>query len=310
MDALTDLLGRARATGALFAETVLRGRGGLELPAGSPLTLHVVSGDGLWLRGDGPDRPLADGDVLLVREGVPLAVLGGPAEQPAPLDRLLAVPGARRPGASSTGAATGHLDLPGEGPPARLLCGAYALSGSVCDRLLTALPPVVQVAAAGTVRTVVDLLVQEVRGAAPGQQTALDRLLDLLLVHVLRAHFAEQASPRWYDAAADPVIGPALRALHADPARPWTVDALARVAGLSRAAFARRFTAVVGDPPLTYLTGWRMALAQDALLREGSTLAAVAREVGYGSEFALSAAFTRHVGVAPSRWRERARAAG
>ena len=82
------------------------------------------------------------------------------------------------------------------------------------------------------------------------------------------------------------------------------------MAGLSRAAFARRFPQVVGEPPLTYLTGWRMTQAQDALRRNSSTLAPIAGEVGYGSEFALSAAFRRHVGDAPGRWRERARSTG
>jgi AraC-like DNA-binding protein len=133
----------------------------------------------------------------------------------------------------------------------------------------------------------------------------LDRLLDVVLVGVLREHFgrAGAGAPPWYRALDDPQVGRALRALHADPARPWTVAALAAEVGLSRAAFARRFTALVGEPPLEYLTGWRMALAREQLRETRDGLAAVARAVGYGSEFAFAAAFKRHHGVAPGRWR-------
>jgi AraC-like DNA-binding protein len=305
VDVLADLLGRARASGALFARTDLHGSGGVRLPATSPLSLHVVSRGRLCLETDGVVTAMDPGDVVLVRAGTVVSVLADEAQRPEPLDVLL-----RRPGAPAPGPGVKHLRLPGDGEPATLLCGAYELAGSVCERLTAALPPVVHVPASGRLGRVVALLVDEVDGEEPGQQTALDRLLDLLLVHVLRAHFAANPAPRWYAGTADPAVGPALRAMHTDPAHAWTVEALARVAGLSRAAFARRFALLVGEPPLTYLTGWRMALAQDALRRDGSTLAAVAREVGYGSEFALSAAFTRHVGEPPSRWRSRARAAG
>ena len=305
VDTLADLLGRARASGALFARTDLHGTGGLRLPATAPLSLHVVSRGRLCLGADGTLTTMEQGDVLLVRAPTVISVLAAEHERAVPLDVLLAQPGAPAPGPGVR-----HLVLPGDGAPATLLCGAYELAGSVCDRLLAALPPVVHVRAGGRLGRVVQLLVEEVDADEPGQQTALDRLLDLLLVHVLRAHFALRPAPPWYAGMADPVVGPALRALHADPARAWTVQSLAEVAGLSRAAFARRFALLVGEPPLTYLTGWRMALAQDALRRDGSTMASVAREVGYGSEFALSAAFTRHVGEAPSRWRAKARAAG
>ena len=305
MDALADLLGRARASGALFARTELHGSGGVRLPATAPLSLHVVSSGRLCLVVDETVTPAATGDVVLVQAATVLDVVAAEGERAVPLEALLG-----RPDLPPPGPGVRHLSLPGSGPEATLLCGAYELAGSICDRLLAALPPVVHVRAEGRLARVVELLVEELDAEEPGQQTALDRLLDLLLVHVLRAHFAHRPAPAWYAGMADPVVGPALRALHADPARAWTVSALAGVAGLSRAAFARRFALLVGEPPLTYLTGWRMALAQDALRRDGSTLAAVAREVGYGSEFALSAAFTRHVGEAPSRWRAKARAAG
>ncbi len=264
--------------------------------------MHVVSRGRLWLHAQGEVRTLDEGDVVLVRSPCAHAVTAGPHEPATPLERLLA----RRP----ERAGVGRLSLPGDGPPAGLLCGAYTLRGSICGQLLDALPPLVVVpAGTGALGRVVGLLVEEVRGGAPGQQAALDRLLDLLLVHVLREHFARPgAAPPWYVALDDPVVGAALRALHADPARAWTVEGLAAVAGLSRAAFARRFVLAVRETPLAYLARWRVLLAQEALLREGSTLAAVAREVGYASEYALSAVFHRYVGEPPGRWRDRARA--
>ena len=304
MDVLADLLGRARASGALFAETELRGRGGVAMPAeGAPLAVHVVSRGELWMHAQGAVRPLRQGDVVLVRAPLALDVTAGPDEPAVPLERLLA--------GMPEHVGVARLVLPGDGPAAGLLCGAYTLVGSVCGQLLEALPPVLVVPAGdGRVRGGVDLLVDEARGTAPGQQTALDRLLDLLLVHVLRAHFGRPGqAPPSYAALDDPVVGAALRALHADPARAWTVEALAQVGGLSRAAFARRFTAAVRETPLAYLTRWRVLLAQEALLRDGSTLAQVAREVGYASEYALSAVFVRHVGQPPGRWRDHARAA-
>ncbi len=302
MDPLTDLLGRARAAGALFAETTLHGAGGLDLGVEpSPLAVHVVRQGPLWLQAEGRTTALGAGDVVLVRGGTPVSFVAAPDADTAPLSVLLA--------GREVASGVNRLDLPGPGPAAVLLCGAYALEGSLCDRLLDALPRVAHVPATpGALAGVVQVLCAELDGAAPGQQTALDRLLDLLLVHVLRASFSSDAgAPAWYSALADPAVGQALRALHAEPSAGWTVAALARTVGLSRASFARRFTDAVGEPPLTYLTGWRIALAKEALQRDGSTLASVAREVGYASEFALSAAFRRTVGEAPGRWRERVR---
>ena len=129
----------------------------------------------------------------------------------------------------------------------------------------------------------------------------LDRLLDLLLIAVLRAWFArpEAEAPGWYRAHADPIVGPALRALHHDPAHPWTVAELADRAGVSRAALARRFNDLVGEPPMSFLTGWRIALAADLLREPGATVGSVADRVGYGSAFALSTAFKRLRGISP-----------
>ena len=131
----------------------------------------------------------------------------------------------------------------------------------------------------------------------------LDRLLDLLLIAVLRVWFArpDAEAPGWYRAYSDPVVGKALRLIHNDPAHPWTVSELAGEAGLSRAAFARRFTELVGERPMKFLTDWRLSLAADLLLEPEATIGSVAYEVGYGTPFALSSAFKRVRGLSPQQ---------
>ena len=155
----------------------------------------------------------------------------------------------------------------------------------------------------------VALLSEEIARDAPGQEAVLDRLLDLLLVTCLRTVFEGEDAPAWYAAHDDPVVGTAIGLMHHHPAHPWTVASLAAACGVSRAAFARRFTELVGEPPLSFLTGWRLALAADLLAGSDATLASVAAQVGYGNAFALSAAFKRVHGRSPTEYRRSAGAA-
>jgi AraC-like DNA-binding protein len=308
MDVLADLLARARARGALFARTTLRAPWGLAFEDGEPLALHAVTRGEAWLEpgGGGPPVRLLQGDLALVRAPSAHRLASAPGAACLPLAEALArfqVAGRR-------------YVAPGAGAETELVCGAYGFTGDLCTGLLAALPPVVHVPAGpgeddAPLRAALALLADEVARSAPGQQTVLDRLLDLLLVYALRAHFRrpDASPPRWYRALDDPEVGRALRLLHGDPARAWTVAALAAEVGLSRAALARRFRALVGQPPLAYLTAWRLALVEERLRDGELTLAAIAREVGYASEFALSAAFKRERGRAPAEVRREARAA-
>lgn len=308
VDVLADLLARAHARGALFAHATLAAPWGLAFTEEHPLAFHAVARGEAWLGGPGEEPPvrLLQGDVALVRAPGRYRLASAPEAPSPPLAEQLERwrVGARR------------YVAPGPGGQTELLCGAYAFRGDLCDALLAALPPVVHLPAApdaggAPLRTALGLLADEVARAAPGQQTVLDRLLDLLLVFALRAHFRRPGStpPRWYRALDDPEVGRALRLLHGEPARAWTVATLAAEVGLSRAALARRFAALVGQPPLAYLTAWRMRLAEERLRTSDLTLAAIAREVGYGSEFALSAAFKRERGSSPAQVRREARAA-
>jgi AraC-like DNA-binding protein len=189
--------------------------------------------------------------------------------------------------------------------PNVLLTGGYQVRGRVSDRLVSALPQVLVVPHTGQLCPVLDLTVAEVERDDPGQQAVFDRLLDLLLLTALREWFAapDVEPPAWYRALGDPVVGRALRLMHEEPDRQWTVSALAGEVGVSRATFARRFTDLLGEPPMSYLTGWRLSLAADLLARTDATVEAVARQVGYGSAFALSVAFKRVYGTRPSELR-------
>jgi AraC-like DNA-binding protein len=188
-----------------------------------------------------------------------------------------------------------------------MLIGTYEQCGDTGRRVLVSLPPLVVIPGAAIDLPVAGLLGAEIGRDEPGQHAVLDRLLDLLLVGALRWWFArpEANAPGWYLAQADAVVGPALRLLQHNPSHSWTVAGLASEVGVSRAGLARRFTELVGEPPMSFLTGWRLALAADLLRDPTLTIGAVATRVGYGSAFALSAAFKRHYGRSPKEHRGR-----
>jgi len=152
-----------------------------------------------------------------------------------------------------------------------------------------------------------DLLAAEAGRDGSGQESYLDRLLDLLLIDVLRTWFDRDGNaPSWWHAEHDDVVGPRATAHLQQSGAPVTVANLAAAVGSSRAVFARRFTDLVGEPPIAFLTGWRLALAADLLRDRRMTIAAVARQVGYSTPFALSSAFKRTYGVSPNAHRANA----
>jgi AraC-like DNA-binding protein len=191
-------------------------------------------------------------------------------------------------------------------PDVRLLGGYFALGSPDQGVLVSLLPALVHVRGVERLSTLVRLVGEEAGERRAGRALILTRLVEILLVEALRAAAGENTPPGLLRGLADVKLAPAIRRMHAELERAWTIAELAKAAALSRSSFFDRFTRTVGLPPMEYLLGWRMAVAKDLLRREDLGLAEVAERVGYGSASNFSTAFTRHVGKPPSRYaRER-----
>ncbi|NUR86347.1 MAG: AraC family transcriptional regulator [Nonomuraea sp.] len=305
MDALAGLLDGPRARDAFLLRALLEPPWSIRVQDEAPLSITIMLRGESWILPDDADPVrLATGGVAITRGPDPFTFADSPATPP----QIVIDPGqhCRTPDGREL---SGELGLglrtwgtAAEGSVAMLI-GTYQLDSEISSRLLRSLPSLVVLPEVST--PLVPLLDEELSRDEPGQEVVLDRLLDLVLIAVLRQWFSAQ-DDRWYLAFGDPVVGLALRLLHHDPAHPWTVAALATRVGVSRATLARAFTDLVGEPPMTYLTGWRLTLAADLLREPGATIGSVARRVGYGSPFALSAAFKRVRGVSPQEYRSRA----
>lgn len=310
MDVVASLLEGPRARDAFVIRTQMAAPWGLRIEDEAALTVVVVLDGGCRLEHDSLDTPMAlgAGDLVVVRGPGPYVI--GDVAGTSPRMRIL--PGNRPAlmngdeigqsmnlGLRTWGAASEDAET------TKLLTGIYADSGEASRRLLDAIGGVVLRRDAAQESGYVGLLASESLSDAPGQSVVLDRLLDLVLVDTVRDHFARnpERAPGWYAALDDDVVGRALRAIHADPAIAWSVTALARTVGLSRAAFSRRFSEAVGEPPMTYIKRWRLSLAADHLVDPDLTVARIATLVGYQSPFTFSAAFKAHFGASPSDYR-------
>lgn len=299
MDHLAALLDGPHARGAFLLRVILDPPWSIRVQDEAPLTvLAVVRGEASVVR-DGVTQ-VRPGEVAVVRGPEPYVVADRPDTPPQvvihPGEKCTTLDGKSLYQSLGQGVRTWGNDRDGG---TALIVGTYLMTGEVGKRLLQALPPLL-IQPGGPL---IELLGEEVVKDEPGQEAVLDRMLDLLLIATLRSWFATHEAPAWYRAQSDPVVGKAMRIMQHDPARPWTVAALAAEVGVSRASLARRFTELVGEPPMAYLTGWRLALAADLLREPDATVTSVARKVGYGSPFALSAAFKRVHGVSPQEHR-------
>jgi AraC-like DNA-binding protein len=307
MDAVAGLLDGPRARGAFLLRSQLDPPWSMRIADEAPLCLIAVTRGQAWLIPEGDEALLLrSGDVAVIRGPAPYLVADDPATAP----QVVILPGQRceTPDGqevqlmSFMGVRTWGNSPVGS---TEMVTGTYDLESEVSRRLLGALPPLLVLPGDAWDSRLVGLLAEEIVKDDPGQEAVLDRLLDLLLIAVLRAWFArpDAEAPAWYRAYSDPVAGKALRLIHDDPAHPWTVAELAAQSGVSRAAFARRFTELVGEPPMKFLTDWRLSLAADLLLEPEATIGSVAYQVGYGSPFALSTAFKRVRGMSPQQYK-------
>ncbi|MFQ6328848.1 AraC family transcriptional regulator [Nocardia sp. CWNU-33] len=310
MDALASLLEGPRARGAFVMCSLLDPPWSLRIQDQAPLTVVSMIRGTAWVmtepgRKAAAPRKLSAGDVAIFRGPDHYTLADDPATEP----QIYIDPGnvTKTPDGEilceTLSLGTRQWGTDADGTTA-MVTGTYESAGAASQRLLRALPPVVVLSRGDLDNRLLDLLVDEAAKDEPAQTAVLDRLLDLVLITALRAWFARNDAPAWYHAYSDPLVGKALRLLQHNPAHGWTVASLAEAVGVSRAALARRFTDLVGEPPMAFLTEWRLALAADYLQESDATIESIARQVGYGSAFALSTAFKRHFGVSPRDHRQ------
>lgn len=297
MDVINEAVGSARAGRALARRIGEAGTWGLRFPAFPGIGFHVIlQGSGWLITADEEPVALRPGDIVLAPHGTEHG-LGHAARA---LDELpMATTDTRRPD-------PGPADI-------EFLCGAYRIDRGQVHLFLHRLPDIVHASPDydrhPELRSLIDLLDDDVTRSRPGTGVTRSALVDLLLVHVLRLWQEEQGETAW-PAVADAAIAAALREIHESPQSPWTVQRLSETAGISRTAFTRRFTASVGKPPMAYLIGWRLMRGARLLRETEAPLSAIARRVGYSSEFAFAAAFRREFGISPGRFRHHARTPG
>ncbi len=299
IDPLGEALHHLRMRGVFYSRCEFTAPWGIELPAISDsLMFHVVINGSCWLEvGEVERLRLQPGDLALVPHGAGHV--------------LRSEPEARTPGLFDLPRDTMSeryevIRVDGGGEPARLLCGTIYFDHPAARQLCALLPPVVLVqgwrsAESEWIASTLRLMASEAQSPRPGGEEVITRLADILVIQAIRV-WLEQESPAasgWLSALHDPQVGRALAMIHRDPAREWRVETLAAAVSMSRSAFAERFSRLVGEAPMQYVTRWRMYLALDALREERATVAEIALRLGYGSEAAFSRAFKRFAGVPP-----------
>lgn len=298
MDVLSDIMSSGRGEAVLLSRFDYRGSWGIRLGASAEAGLHYVERGACWIRTD-DDEPLRllQGDMALVPLGASHVLSDAPRRRARTLGEALE----EQEGRSKD-----------EPVNARVICAARSMITDLraAHPLLEALPPLIHIPhdvirRCPNLSPCLTLLLSELGREAPGRSAAVRLVLEAILVYVIRHWLETRASDQgWVGALRDPGLARALSVMHAAPEAPWTVEQLAHEASMSRATFARRFRETTGIAPSAYLGRLRIDKGAEILARSDASLAQVAAEVGYASEFAFSRAFKRTRGVPPSTFRE------
>lgn len=305
MDVLTDVLESVRVRGAVFGKMQLTAPWGFSADRGEGLGFTVVTRGSCWLEVEGhAPLQLAGGDLVVLKKDRPHVIRDARSTPVLPVEELLSQCPARHgcePG--------GVFAYGGGGAETAFIGGRFDIENADDNPLIAALPAVIHVRGdRGTpvrwLEATLQFMASEMTSGQPGAETVVARLADILFVQAVRAYLADGGERRgWLSALVDAQIGPALSRIHEKPEAAWTVESLAASVGMSRSAFAARFSALAGEPPLTYLTRWRMTKAERLLRAGHSSIGAIAERVGYDAEAAFSKAFKRWTGQAPGAFR-------
>jgi AraC-like DNA-binding protein len=298
-DPIGEALHFLRASGTFYCRSEFREPWSLELPAlDDSLMLHVITTGKCLLEVQGaPSHVLQQGDLALVPHGrghVVTSASGLPASKLFETER------------QQLSERYELLRLGGDGKKTVMICGLFKFDDSAARQLMTLLPKVIVVDAWSSpqsewIQSTLRMIAAEVKAMNPGGETVVTRLADILVIHGIRFWIANDPSAQtgWLRALHDPQIGRAISRIHRHPGKPWTLELLASEASMSRSAFSARFTALVGESAMKYVTRWRMNAAEARLRNENITVAQAALSLGYESEAAFNRAFKRHIGVSP-----------
>ncbi|MGI9600646.1 MAG: AraC family transcriptional regulator [Acidimicrobiales bacterium] len=296
--AIGEALRYVQMSGIFYCPSELTEPWGLELPPMPDCVwFHAVLGGEFTLEVDGRTHTLRAGDLVLVPHGTGHRAWGS---EPSPTPSVFDLP---HDYVSEQYAVLRHG---GGGERTDVVCGGIRLEHPAARQLVASLPPLIHIEAsrstrADWMRATLELMAEETQQVRPGGEAVVSRLCDIVVIQAIRTWIERDpaAQTGWLGALRDEQVGAAIARIHSHPERDWTVASLADEVAMSRSAFAARFTELVGEPAMRYVTRWRMHVALDLLQRTDSTVAAVGAQVGYDSEAAFSRAFKRVIGVSP-----------
>jgi AraC-like DNA-binding protein len=302
MDPLSEVIRQSHPRGITVGATDVGGEISIRFPAYEGVYLYYLEAGECWLQVDDEIGAvhLASGDCVVLPSGRPFKLASDLSLSPVDADRVF------------EGRPNGSVMSYNGGGRCLMFAAYFEFETGFSRFLFSLLDKIVRIQdpeAKSTLRETIDQMIEELQKSGPGCDVVVDHLAHIALVRILRFHLSEVAHARagWLYALADSRMGVAIAAMHADPARRWTVASLASVAGMSRTAFAIRFKATVGIAPVDYLTQLRMLMAAKRLVEPGARVSIVGQDLGYESESSFSAAFKRATGLAPRRYAKQAR---